>query len=185
MADRWQRHKDDALKHRDNRKFYNAIRKHGIDCWQIETLIEVSSAEEAKSKEIELIEQFDSYRQGYNATKGGDGNNGIVMSEESNLARSVAQKGIPKSYDRMKGKKHSEETKTKISLAHQGMKKPWVKPTREQIVKRALTRRSLSQDQYNEIHRLKSQGLSIKNIAIMVGTTNDLVKKWLHKEWSL
>ena len=70
-------------------------------------------------------------------------------------------------------------------MAHQGMKKPWVNPTREQIVKRALTRRSLSQDQYDEIHRLKSQGLPIKSIAIAVGTTNDLVKKWLHKEWSL
>jgi group I intron endonuclease len=185
VADRWQRHKDDALKNRDNRKFYNAIRKHGIDCWQVETLLEVPSVEEAKSKEIELIEQFDSYRQGYNATKGGDGNNGIVMSEESNLARSIALKGVPKTYDRMKGKKHSQETKAKISMAHQGMKKPWVKPTREQIVKRALTRRSLSQDQYDEIHRLKSQGLPIKNIAIAVGTTNDLVKKWLHKEWSL
>jgi group I intron endonuclease len=182
---RWQRHQDDALKHRDNRKFYNAIRKHGLDCWQVETLLEVASVEEAKSKEIELIEKFDSYRQGYNATKGGDGNNGIVMSEESNMARSIAQKGIPKNYDRMKGKKHSEESKAKISMAHQGMKKPWVKPSREQIVKSALSRRSLSKDQYDQIYRLRSQGHSIRNIAIAVGTTNDLVKKWLHKEWSL
>jgi len=185
VLDRWQRHQQDALKNRDNRKFYNAIRKHGTDCWQVETLLEVSSVEEAKSKEIELIEQFNSYQQGYNATKGGDGNNGIVMSEESNLARSLAQKGIPKSYDRMKGKKHSEETKAKISMAHQGMKKPWVKPSREHIVKNALARRSLSQEQYVEIHRLRSQGQPIKSIAIAVGTTNDLVKKWLHKEWSL
>ena len=185
VSNRWQRHKDDAFKNRDNRKFYNAIRKYGTDCWNVETLLEVSSIEEAKSKEIELIEHFDSYRQGYNATKGGDGNNGIVMSEESNQARRKALLGKPKNYDRMKGKKHSEETKAKISAAHKGMKKPWLKSTPESITKRAMTRRALTKDQYDLLHELRASGMLIRDVADQIGVSGHVVKKWLKKDWSL
>lgn len=185
VEDRWHRHQKDALTHRDNRKFYNAIRKYGIEFWNVETLMEVSSVEEAKKKEIELIEKYNSYYQGYNATKGGDGNNGIVMSAESNLARSVALKGKPKNCVRMAGKKHSEEAKAKISVAHQGMKKPWVNWTKEQISKRAMTRRGLNKEQFDQIHLLRSQGLIIRVIAEKIGSTPDMVKKWLKKEWAL
>jgi group I intron endonuclease len=185
VEDRWQRHQKDALTHRDNRKFYNAIRKYGASSWTVETLMEVTSINEAKQKEIELIEKYNSYSQGYNATKGGDGNNGIIMSEESNLARSRALKGRSKNYDRMKGKKHSEETKTKISMAHQGMKKPWVKPTKEQIIKSAMTRRGLTKEQFDQMHLLRSQGLTIRVIAEKIGSNPDMVKKWLKKEWTL
>lgn len=185
VLDRWQRHKDDALKYRDNRKFYNAIRKYGTDCWQVETLLEVSSIEEAKIKEIELIEQFDSYQQGYNATKGGDGNNGIIMSKESNLARSLALKGKPKTYDRMKGKTHTQESKDRIAESHTGMKKPWVKWTKEQISKRSMTRRGLTKDQYDQMHVLRSQGLSISVISEKIQSNPSMVKKWLKKDWVL
>lgn len=122
---------------------------------------------------------------GYNATKGGDGNNGIVMSEESNLARSRALKGRPKNYIVWPERKHREETKQKISEAHKGMKKPWVKWTSEQISKRAMTRRGLTKDQYDRIHDLRSQELTIKVIAEKIGSNSAMVKKWLKKDWSL
>jgi group I intron endonuclease len=185
VEDRWQQHQKDALTHRDNRKFYNAIRKYGVASWKVETLVEVATIDEAKQKEIELIERYDSYYQGYNATKGGDGNNGIIMSEESNLARSRALKGRPKNYVRMAGKKHSEETKKKISMAHKGMKKPWLRPIKEQISKSAMSRRSLTKEQYDQIHLLRSQGLIIRVIADQIGSNPDMVKKWLKKEWAL
>jgi group I intron endonuclease len=185
VEDRWARHVKDAVTHRDNRKFYNAIRKYGSTSWTVETLMEVSSIAEAKNKEIELIEEYNSYYQGYNATKGGDGNNGIIMSAESNLARSMALKGKSKNYVRMAGKTHSEETKAKISAAHRGMKKPWLKPTKEQIIKSAMTRRGLTKEQFDQMHLLRSQGLVIRVIAEKIGLTPDMVKKWLKKEWAL
>lgn len=185
VEDRWQRHQKDALSYRDNRKFYNAIRKYGIESWNVETLMEVFSIDEAKQKEIELIEKYNSYYQGYNATKGGDGNNGIIMSEESNLARSVALKGKVKNYDRMKNKKHRQESKDKISEAHIGMKKPWVKWTKEQVSKRAMTRRGLTKSQFDQMHNLKSQGLPIRVIAEKIHSNPSLVKKWLQKNWTL
>ena len=185
VSTRWQQHVNDALKLRDNRKFYNAIRKYGIECWNVETLCEVQTSSAAKEKEIELIEYFNSYHSGYNATKGGDGNNGIIMSEESNLARSLALKGKPKTYDRMKDKTHTQESKDRIAKSHIGMKKPWVKWTKEQISKRSMTRRGLTKDQYDQIHALRSEGLSINVIAEKIQSNPSLVKKWLKKDWVL
>ena len=121
---RWDEHLHDALTYRDNRKFYNAIRKHGTECWEVETLLEVNNASEAKIKEIEFIALYETYDNGYNATKGGDGNNGIVMSEESNKKRSDALKGIPKSektIEKFRQRTQTQESKDKISEAHLGM----------------------------------------------------------------
>jgi len=185
---RWAEHKVAAFKNTDNRKFYNALRKYDIQFWSVETLIETSSKEEAKIKEIELIEYFDSYNKGYNATKGGDGNNGIIMSEESNLRRSEALKGKPKSeatIEKFKARTPTEETTAKISLAHKGMKKPWVKWSPEQIAKRAMTRRSLTKEQYDTIHRLRLTGMTIREIHQSTEISVDLVKKWLKLPWDL
>lgn len=55
-------------------------------------------------------------------TDGGDGNQNIIMSEESNIKRSLASKGIPKTNRGVKRKGHSQETKNKMSLAKKGKK---------------------------------------------------------------
>jgi len=185
LSERFEQHIKDAKKHVGNRKFYNAIKKHGDGVWRAEILIENVSNDEAKQKEIEYIQKYNSYMNGYNSTLGGDGNNGLVMSEESNLKRSIALKGIPKNYDRMHGKNHSDETKSKISEAHLGMKKPWVKWNKQQIEKRAMTRRSLTKEKYDLIHLRKSEGVKYKDIASEIGETLDIVKKWAKKRMGI
>lgn len=185
LADRWCQHKKLAQKNQDNRPFYNALRKYGTECWTIEIVESVEDKSQAKQKEIEYIALFESYDKGYNATRGGDGNNDIKMSEESNHARSISLKGKSKNYNRMAGKKHTEESRKKISLAHKGMKKPWLKPTRDQIVKSALSRRSLTKEQFDNIHQLRSQGNTIRKISEQTNISTDLVKKWLKKSWIL
>lgn len=184
---RFDEHLNDALKYnRDsNRKFYNAIRKYGKDCWKIEVLVENLSVVEAKNKEIELINSYNTYYEGYNATHGGDGNNGIIMSRESNIKRSKALTGISKDYDRMLGKQHSQESKNKISKAHQGMSKPWVKWNKEQITKRAMTRRTISKEQYDKIQELLILKYSKKEISQEVNLSYDMVKKWSTKSWEV
>lgn len=183
LKKRWAQHVKDAISTITNRKFYNAIKKHGVDTWISEVLCEGLTKDQAKDKEIELIAYFNSYYQGYNSTKGGDGNNGIIMSKESNDARSNKLKGIPKNYNRMLGKKHSEESKRKMSDAHRGMKKPWVKWTEEQCKARGLKRRVLSEEQYKTMHILKSKGLTIKEISNEINISTDLAKKWLKMDW--
>ena len=188
IQERWQEHQTDALRVRDNRKFYNAIRKYGITNWTVEKLLETNTTDEAKIKEIELISFYNSYHKGYNATKGGDGNNGIIMSEESNRARSQKLKGTkksPETIEKFRARRSTPEENEKRSLSHKGKKKPWVKWTPEQIEKRAMTRRLLSKEQYDQIHELRKQGLTIKKIGIIVGCSGDMVKKWLKKDWIL
>jgi len=188
LNERWDQHKTGALRIRDNRKFYNAIRKYGLEAWNTEVLLEVTTITEAKNKEIELISLYDSYNTGYNATKGGDGNNGIIMTEESNQKRSNALKGVPKSketVEKFKQRTQTQEAKDKISKAHTGTKKPWVKWSKEQIATRAMTRRNITKKQFDEIQKFRADGLTIKEVAALVSLSNDMVKKWSRKSWDL
>jgi group I intron endonuclease len=168
LNNRWQQHYKRALKESKNRKFYNAIRKYGIDVWKTEVIDVAINADEAKNKETLYITKYNSYFDGYNSTLGGDGNNGIVMSKESNDARSKKLKGIkksPETIEKFKQRTQSAETKEKISNSHKGMKKPWVKWTSEQSRQRGLTRRQISKEQYDIIHQYRANNLTIKSIA--------------------
>jgi group I intron endonuclease len=186
LENRWKQHYKQALKENKNRKFYNAIRKYGTDCWLTEIIDTADSPKQAKEKEIFYIKHYNTYFEGYNSTHGGDGNNGIIMSEESNKARSKKLKGVKKSDDTIKKfreRKQTQRTKDKISKSHQGMKKPWVKWTPEQCRERGLSRRSITEDQYKQIHIYKSQKLTIREISGLIGLSPDMVKKWLKMNW--
>ena len=186
VEERWKQHFELALKEKTNRKFYNAIRKHGIDCWDLDTIVTAESAEEAKHLEIHYIDLFGTYDNGYNSTRGGDGNNGIIMSEESNLARSQKLKGRKKSketVEKFKARTHTAETKKRISERHRGMKKPWVKWTPAQIRARSLTQRALTKEQYDLIHKMRSENITISEIASTLSISADLVKKWARMDW--
>ena len=68
---RWQEHKYDSSSNKcANRPLYNAIKKYGIDNFYIEQIEEVSD-EKLNEREIYWIEYYDSFNNGYNATKGG------------------------------------------------------------------------------------------------------------------
>lgn len=182
---RWKQHIHRSSKRNVNAKFDNALRKYDVSNWKTEVLEEGLTVQESKVKEQFYINLFDSYNNGYNSTLGGDGNQGIIMSEESNKRRSNALKGKPKNYVRMHGKTHSNESKLKISSSHKGMKKPWVKWSGEQIFKRALTRRALTFEQYQELHILKTNGFTRKQISQQLNVSLDVVKKWANLSWDL
>lgn len=57
-----------------------------------------------------------------NCTNGGDGVSGLKMSDEAKAKMSAAKKGLPGRMT-MLGRKHSKETKDKMSVAHSGVKK--------------------------------------------------------------
>ena len=84
MEERWKQHVQSAMqKKTPTRKFWNAIRKYGIDCWQhivLSTCVELS---EARILEKQFIQKFDSYHLGYNSTLGGEGLDGYKHSVET------------------------------------------------------------------------------------------------------
>lgn len=72
---RFQEHCRDSRKARcKNRPIYNAIKKYGIENFKIEVLEYVENNYILEEKEIYWIKKLDTYgKNGYNASKGGDG----------------------------------------------------------------------------------------------------------------
>lgn len=104
---RFNNHKAQS-KRKNNIKFYHAIRKYGIQNFEIQKIDVANNLESACKKERQYISKYDSIKLGYNTAPGG-------------LARG----------------NHTEASKKKISLANTGNKRPDVtlllkgKPSRQ------------------------------------------------------
>lgn len=119
----WKQHIDKAnRKSKSNRYFYRALKKYGKDAFSFEIIAEYDDVDIAKIAEIQTIAEYKSnvvrYGDafGFNMTDGGDGHRG-GLSEEHKQNISIALKGRP-------GRKHTEETKQKISISKKGMVSP-------------------------------------------------------------
>lgn len=69
-----------------NTKFYSAIRKHGLDAFEVEVL-ELCPVENLNEREIFYIKKFDSYHHGYNSTEGGQSLSPNIHSPETEKKR--------------------------------------------------------------------------------------------------
>lgn len=73
LEKRFKEHCRDSNKRRsENRPLYRAMKKYGTNHFMIE-LIEECKNENLEDREVFWIDHFGSYKNGYNATKGGDG----------------------------------------------------------------------------------------------------------------
>lgn len=86
IDERWKQHirksKNEAIKY----KLSNAIRKHGAENFYIEALESSVPMDRIDQKEVEYIEKYDSFKNGYNSTRGAD--KGIFSSiEEKEIVR--------------------------------------------------------------------------------------------------
>jgi group I intron endonuclease len=111
-------------------KIYRAMRKYGVEKFEILLKFEVSTVEEADFKERELIKHYNSIKNGYNTQDGG--RKGFKMTQRIKDIISKANKGKVRSEltrQRMslanKGKKLSEEHKRKCSESQLGEKSAW------------------------------------------------------------
>ncbi|GEM_PF-2593277 len=118
--------------------FYRAVRKYGFENFSYKVLVEVLG--ECKSElwerlivlEKEYIEKLDTQNpaHGYNCTAGGDGVVGYKFTPKQlqKISQSLKGKMIGEKNPRygkigtFKGKKHTDETKRKLSLKHSGKK---------------------------------------------------------------
>jgi group I intron endonuclease len=187
LEKRWSQHYKKAIKSKINTPFYNAIRKYGIDAW-ICSIIEIcTTVEQAKEQEKKHISTYDSYKNGYNATLGGDGNHGMVMPEESKKKISQALKGIPKNYNRMHGKKHANETRQKMrkpKVNKDGYQTDSFKEKMQAVqAKAAFEKRALTKEQYDKIFDYIDKGYSKKQIATIMEINYDIIKKWSLRDW--
>lgn len=86
-----------------NNKFARAIIKYGLGNFTIDLLYECSDKNEALMKEVFFINQYDSYKLGYNSTEGGE-----TGGSNKNHADFSGEKNP------FYGKKHDLETRKKI-----------------------------------------------------------------------
>lgn len=69
---RWNQHKHDYTRFKD-RPLYRAFLKYGIENFDFSILYDNLYSNELDLKEIEMITLYDTYKNGYNATLGGEG----------------------------------------------------------------------------------------------------------------
>lgn len=128
LEKRWQN--GNGYIHNDH--FTKAIKRYGWQNIKHDVLFENLTIQDAYKKEIELISYYKSNdpNYGYNNSSGGEGANGIVMSEsakqklrEKSIGRHLSEEAKQKVSKFNKGKKQSEETKRKISEALKGKPK--------------------------------------------------------------
>jgi hypothetical protein len=74
---------------------YSALRKHNIDNFVVTCLISNMPKEVLNNLEIEFIRIFDSFKNGYNMTMGGEGLFGYTFKPEVRKRISEKKKGIP------------------------------------------------------------------------------------------
>lgn len=184
----WQKIRDRFRGHKNNKgcpKLYNAIKKYGINNFIIEWIASARTQEDANYVEILLIQQYNSIKQGYNIHAGG-GHGFLAEGTKNKL--SIVNKGknrgakngmFNKTGDKnpafgkpgallgrkgelhpMFGKRHSQETRRKMSEGHKGEKnhnfgKVCPKETREKI-SRTLTGRPLSAQTKEKLSRVLS-----------------------------
>lgn len=135
-------HKYDSQIYSNKSKTYlhRAMNKYGFDNFEVNILEEIQgdNLEEfnCKLNELEMyyIDKFDTYKNGYNVTLGGEGCCGNTISEKHKEAVAKAHKGIPLSEEHKAkikkfmnsennpniGRKHSEEVKLNMSKAKIG-----------------------------------------------------------------
>lgn len=75
-------------------QFHRALQKYSSEKFLWEVIFECDTEEELNLKEIEFIQKFDSYKNGYNMTLGGEGVLGKVPSEQTRILWSSQRKGI-------------------------------------------------------------------------------------------
>lgn len=184
------RHKNRAFKawkHGCESKFYNAIRKYGWDAFEWETLYKGTDDIDIQEKEKLYILELDALTSGYNSTPGGDGGAGKTLSDKHKEKLSYAIAG-EKNFCFGKfgpdhpayGNVHSEATKEAISKAHKGRQKSEEHRQKLSAAKKRISR--FTQEDYDKMVQLRSEGLTYKDIGVKFNTSGAVVFKILKRE---
>ena len=102
-----------------NCNFYRALRKYGIENFTWEILYQSLDGPHClNTMESHFISEYNSFQKGYNMTKGGEG----TLGKQSWLGRKHSEETKLKMSMRQKGKIRSKEHSANISKAKKGVK---------------------------------------------------------------
>jgi group I intron endonuclease len=164
---RWKKHKEAAREGKKKYPLYHAMRKYGIENFEVQTLAVIETNEEASNLETIWIVLLDSVNRkfGYNLTLGGEGVRGLKLSEEH--CKKISLRNTGKTAWN-KGKPLTEEHKNALRV-------PKSSPSRKPGTEMRTDVPTL------KLIRLYSEGLSCASIASLFNTTRSTVSWRLRK----
>lgn len=145
--------------YKKQRRFYSAIRCYGWDGFEHTILESGLSKEEAESIEESLIKEFRSNEPnlGYNIENGGRTHK--LSESQKNHLREINN-----------GKKHTEETKKKMSESHKGLSPLWLtgrKATAETRKKMSASRCGINNARARAVLQLSADGVPLATYETM------------------
>lgn len=142
---RWKQHQHK----KDNTYFHNAIHKYGIDNFSIE-ILEECDIKDLNSREIFYIAKYDTFKNGYNLTIGGDGNRRLLLDS---------------SYDEIRELYLSGFSSNKIAELYKVDKASIVKILKSLDVKIRSNKLNINHQEFLELKQDYQSGYSIKELA--------------------
>ena len=159
---RWRQHQHK----KDNCYFHNAIHKYGVENFIVET-IEECDVEDLNSREIFYIAKYNTFKDGYNLTIGGDGNRRLLLDDK---------------YDEIKSLYLSGFSSNKIATLYKVDKASIVKILLGLGVKLRSNKLNINAQELQEIIRDYNTGYSLKEIAKRYDCSSIGLKEYLIKK---
>ena len=159
---RWKQHQHK----KDNTYFHNAIHKYGIENFSIE-ILEKCNIEDLNSREIFYIAKYDTFKNGYNLTIGGDGNRRLLLDNN---------------YDEIKELYLSGFSSNKIATLYEVDKASIVKILRSLGVKIRSNKLNINHQEFLELVQDYQSGYSLKELSKRYDCSPTGLKEYLIKK---
>lgn len=159
---RWRQH----LHKKDNTYFHNAIRKYGADNFIVEKL-EECNIEDLNEKEIYYIAKYNTFKDGYNLTIGGDGNRTLVLDDK---------------YDEISALYLSGFSSNKIATLYKVDKASIVKILKQLGIKIRNNSLNINRQELEELIQDYQNGYSLRELAKRYNCSGPGLKEFLIKK---
>lgn len=169
VEDRWEYHKTPYNWEREcNKVLYKAIKKYGIDNFKFE-ILEECQLDELNEKEKYYIEKYNTYKEGYNMTAGGEDNQGEGHPRHKLTKEDIID--IRTRYDNLERKKEVYQL-YKDKIGESGFHKIWNNDTWKGIMEEVYTEDNKNFHLHNTANKGSSNGRAriteedVKNIRL-------------------
>jgi transposase-like protein len=156
---RWRQH----LHKKDNTYFHNAIRKYGAENFTKE-ILEECDVDKLNSREIFYIAKYNTFKEGYNLTIGGEGNSTLLLDNK---------------YDEIKSLYLAGFSSNKIAVLYSVDKASIVKILKQLGVKIRRKKITIINQEFLELVRDYQSGYSLKELSKRYDCTSNGLKEYL------
>lgn len=159
---RWRQH----IHKKDNVYFHNALKKYGTNNFIVETL-EECDVEILNEREIFYIAKYNTFKDGYNLTIGGDGNRRLLLDDK---------------YDEIKALYLSGFSSNKIATLFKVDKASIIKILKQLGVKIRSNKLNINNQELQELIKDYQSGFSLRELAKRYDCTAPGLKEFLIKK---